>query len=230
MWPFRKNKRSSPHTISAGIVASRDVDVAYFTAGSKQVNSTVYLQDRISKLKGQTVRLRFVRPHEAKLPDGWDEIRGDYAVVDPKGTLYGTAYEETLQKQGYQYGDFFDAVIGRPPKSGSRYTLEIPKSKRAICHEFMHFSFSIGKDGNVSPQAIGRYGAVFEKLPPKKGSSAKPRIGCLRQGNMVFDIGAKTSAYNRLCSLIGQPCYLTVTKRKSKFDDGFYHEVKVDVM
>ena len=94
----------------------------------------------------------------------------------------------------------------------------------------MHFSFSIGKDGNIYQQAVGRYKAVFEKLPVKKGSSAKPRIGCLRQGNIIFDIGAKTGAYNRLCDLIGKPCYLTVAKRKSKFDEGFYHEVKVDVM
>ena len=205
------------------------LDYALNHEGYKAIFSAIYIQDELAKLRGETIKLRIVKASSAKPPKEWDNVIGEYAVVDNRRNFYGLVSKEMLKEQGYKCGDKFPAFIGRPPSCGTRYTLYMPKSAKKREHDKRNFTFTVGKTGNMTKKGLGKYEGSLEFLPQNKGSSGKPRIGCKRGNELVFDIGPQTGAYSSLYPFVGRKCRLTVKKKKSKCYEGFYYQVEISI-
>lgn len=68
----------------------------------------------------------------------------------------------------------------------------------------------------------------YELIPTPKGSQAKPRVGCFRDGNLVFSAGARNGCYETLLSLVDQKITTKCEMRESMIEEGHYLLIELD--
>ncbi len=206
--------------------ANEGLEVSFSVPNHVKVNSTIYLQDRLSKLIGNSVNLQLVPISKAKRPEGWDDIRGECAVVDSSFNLYGVLFEYNLDKVGYRIGDWVDCLITKT--SHGNVELWMPISAKKILEQESLLSFNTSQNNikTLFPSdEVQLSGCAIDTIPPKEGSKAKPKI-CIKdaEGNVIVEISGRSIAYADLEPWVGKTAkVLKVYKKKSQFSEEEYY-------
>jgi len=231
---FSKNNNESetPVDTMKRVFNDSDMEVSFNVPDHVKVNSTIYLQDRLKKLVGNSVRLQIVDIKKAKKPTGWTEgIRGDQALVDTKYELYGVLFDPKLEKTGHKIGDTVDCLITKTNKGSVE--LWIPITPEQLIKEKQEKANTIGINISANMMKIEMTGneqelgaCTVETLPVKEGSKARPVIAVKdKTGNTICEVTGRSSSYKDLEPLIGKPVkYVKIKKRDSQYseDESYY--------
>ena len=189
-----------------------------------KANSTIYLQDRLSKLSGVSVHLRIVSPEKAKRPADWSEIRGDAALVDENREIYGMLFSHALEKCGHSIGAYVDCLITRG--ADGSVDLWVPIEPHKLVEE-NDSKFSVNISAGClrvpTPDADIEYSnCKIVEQPVPAGSKSKPSIALVgADGDLVFEVGARMGAWKELQPHAGsQVERLIISPRTSDYGEG----------
>ena len=172
-----------------------------------RANSTVYLQDRLSKLSGVSVHLRIVTPEKARRPADWTDIRGDAVLVDENREIYGVLFSHALEKSGQRIGAYVDCLITR--NDDGFVELWVPIEPHKLVEE-KDSKFSVNIGGGCLriplPEAEVEYNnCKIVEQPVPSGSKAKPAIALVDEnGDLLFEVGARMGAWKELQPHVGK--------------------------
>ena len=219
-----KRKGTADDLLNAAI--NSGLEVSFSVPNHVKVSSTVYLQELLSQIVGNSIRLRIVSIKKAKKPKGWDNIRGDAALVNNVNVLYGVMFEDSLSRSGHSIGDEVDCLVTKTSKGTVELWLPLTGKKIVEKEEIdeSHFGINVTKKGMVlsfSGDEIELVECSVKALPVKAGSKAKPVLQVLTaDGEIVCEISARSVGYKDLEPWEGKTAKkVKVFRKYSEYED-----------
>lgn len=92
-------------------------------------------------------------------------------------------------------------------------------------------SFNIGEKSWTGAQGAKNQTIApvsLSMIPTPSGSSAKPHFGVFHEGNVVFEVSARSSCYRTLCERVDDTAESVMIERRRSFvEDGFYYHIEL---